>query len=68
MSQLQMCDSSHTDPWIARNNNFSCKKSFVMCAMKLVTSQQFHSHLVKMHAKFKYYPWTSHISENNKTT
>jgi len=44
MSQLQMCDFSYTDPWIARNNDFSCKKSFVMCGMKLVTSQQFHSH------------------------
>jgi len=30
MSQLLMCDFSYTDPWIARNNNFSSKKSFVM--------------------------------------
>ena len=68
ISQLQMCDFCYNDPWIARNNNFGCKKSFVMYGMKLVTSEQFHSHLVKMHAKFKYYPRTSHISKNYKTT
>ena len=68
MSQLQTCNFPYTDLWIARNNNFSCKKSFMMCGMKLVASQQFHSHLVTMHATFKYYPWTSHISENYKTT
>jgi hypothetical protein len=24
MSQLQTCDFSYNEPWIARNNNFSC--------------------------------------------
>ena len=42
-----MCYFSYIDPWTVRNNNFSCKKSFVICGMKLVTSQQFHSHLTK---------------------